>query len=117
MAGLSDHEITYITLSKKIKIKKEYVTKRWLKSPGYDSIALLLSGEDWTPMETMSADNAAVYLETKIIKVLDEVAPVMKKEISVKKINQWSTSGTTYKYKNVVYVVPGEPELLRKLSI
>ena len=46
MAGFSDHEITHTTLSKKIKIKKEYVTKRWLKSPDYDSIALLLSGED-----------------------------------------------------------------------
>ena len=40
MAGLSDHEITLTTLSKIIKIKKEFVTKRWLKSPDYDSIAL-----------------------------------------------------------------------------
>ena len=44
-------------------------------------------------METMSADVVAMYLETKIMKALDEVAPVMKKEVSVKKINQWSTSG------------------------
>ena len=87
-----------------------------MKSPDYDSIAILLSGEDWTPMETMGADNAAIYLETKIIRAQDEVAPVMKKKVSVKKITQWSTSGivTSTKTSYMLYKEVKDGNLLKE---
>ena len=104
MAGLSDHEITLTTFNKKIKTKKEFVTKRWLKPAHYGEIADILRGEDWSPMLQLSADKAAEFLEQAITKAMDEIAPIKSKKVSTKKLNQWSTVGIRTSTKNSAYL-------------
>ena len=100
MAGISDHEITYTILPKRVKHKKEFVTKRWFKPSHYVDIANLIGDTDWSKMVKMKAEEAAIFLEKVITKALDEVAPVKTKKVSTKKINQWSTIGIITSTKN-----------------
>ena len=115
MAGISDHEITYTTLPNRIRHKKEFVTKRWLKPGDYDDVATLLRGVDWSPMHKMRADEAAIFLEGKIKRALDEIAPIKTKKISIKKLNQWSTKGirTSTKTSFELYKAVKRKELLK----
>ena len=68
------------------------VTKRWLKEDHYEEIAQKI-GEYYKPFVNESADEAAEILSKVIIKALDEVAPILTKSVTTKKINQWSTTG------------------------
>ena len=89
---LSDHEMTFTTFQNKVKKNKMTVTKRWLKEDHYEEIAQKI-GEYYKPFVNESADEAAEILSKVIIKALDEVAPILTKSVTTKKINQWSTTG------------------------
>ena len=85
------------------KLKKEFVTKRWFKSSDYDDIAVKIGEAEWTPMNTMSADKAAEFLEGIVTKAMNEVAPVLTKKTSVNKIIQWAKEGIKISTKNSYY--------------
>ena len=55
--------------------------KRWFKAESYVELATLLGATDWSPMETMSCEEASEYLERNIIEAMDIVAPVETKKV------------------------------------
>ena len=91
---IADHLATLTTKTdNKVKKTKTQVTKRWFTPQAYEHIQTLLGAEDWSPMENMDTNDAANYLQSKIQEHSDTVAPILTKNMKVKKINQWTTKG------------------------
>ena len=89
----SDPKITLTTVNSTVKQKKEEITRRWLKDYHYTDIAEKLVLQNWESYSKLPLDDMAVDLITRIITVMDEVAPIEKKKISSKKVNQGTTLG------------------------
>jgi hypothetical protein len=89
---LSDNFVTLTTKNNtRVPKQKTNITKRWFTKQSYEHLQSLLGAEDWTQMNNLTADQAADYLERRITEHSDLVAPVLTKQIKVKKINQWTT--------------------------
>ena len=73
--------------------KKTSITKRWFKAESYLELATLLGATDWSPMETITCEEASEHLERNIIEAMDKVAPVETKKVKNKPENQWLTLG------------------------
>ena len=86
------------------KLKKEFVTIRWFRPSDYADIAVKIGEADWTPMNSLSGDEAAEFLEGIVTKAMDEVAPVLTKKVLVNKINQWAMQGIKISTKNSYYL-------------
>ena len=114
MTDISDHKMTFTIIHSTVKCKKEEVTKRWLKDYHYTDIAEKLESQSWESYSKLSFDEMGVNLITRITAVMDEIAPIETKKISLKKDNQWIILGikvstqTAYKLykrtkKNPIY--------------
>ena len=91
---ISDHYATLTSfINDKQTRKKTSITKRWFKAESYIELATLLGATDWSPMETMSCEDASKYLESNIIEAMDIVAPIETKKVRNKPENQWLTLG------------------------
>ena len=74
ISRISDHYATLTSfINDKQSRKKTSITKRWFKAESYIELATLLGATDWSPMETMSCEDASNYLESKIIEAMDIV--------------------------------------------
>ena len=94
ISRISDHYATLTSfINNKQSRKKTSITKRWFKAESYIELATLLGATDWSPMETMSCEDASNYLESKIIEAMDIVAPIETKKVRNKPENQWLTLG------------------------
>ena len=89
MTGIFDHEITFTTIHSTVKLKKEEITKRWLKYYHYSDIPEKLESQSWESYSKLPLDEMAVNLITRITTVMDELAPIETKKISSKTVNQW----------------------------
>ena len=94
-----------------------------MKDDHYEQIAEKL-GEYDLNFSNKSADEAAIILSKKITEAMDEIAPILTKTVTIKKINQWSTKGintstkTAYRmYKKVKKPDNGLDELKKYKKI
>jgi hypothetical protein len=106
MTDIADHlPIHTHYIDWKHKQKKIKITKRWLKPDDYGKLDAILKEIKWTVMAEMDLEEKTDFLIKQINEALDQVAPVITKQIRNKQSNHWVTLGikTSSKINNHLY--------------
>jgi hypothetical protein len=94
MADISDHQPVFTFYDDRTQGKKKIkITKRWLKNDDYGKLDSMLSQRNWSEMTKLSLEDKCNYLINTINEILDDISPVVAKQIRNKPSNHWLTLG------------------------
>jgi exonuclease III len=98
---LSDHYATATVITgTKVSNKKTEITKRWFTPETYTQLETLLTAHDWSPMDNLNTNEAAIHLEKTITEYCDLLAPVETRKLKTRRVNQWTTKGIMISLKH-----------------
>jgi hypothetical protein len=94
MTDISDHLPVFTQYIDRKKAKKKIqITKRWIKNDDYGKIDSKFEAVNWSEMTKLDLEGKTSFLISTINRVMDDICPVVTKQVRDKPSNHWVTLG------------------------